>query len=122
MMFAMHASLFLAAVWFWLAVITEAARANWSPLAALLVTGKLFCLLGVLFTFAPRAIYGQAALLQLCFGAASPWPLLEDQQFAGLLMLAVCPVVYVGAAIVMARRWLSALDRSGGWSPGREAA
>jgi putative membrane protein len=122
MMFVMHVSLFLAACWFWLAVITEAARAGWSPLAALLVTGKLFCLLGVLLTFAPRVIYGQVALLPLCFGTVSPWPILHDQQLAGVLMLAACPVVYVTAAVVIARRRLAALDRDGGWSLGRRVA
>jgi putative membrane protein len=100
----------------------EAARAGWSALAALLVTGKLFCLLGVLLTFAPRAIYGQIALLPLCFGIVSPRPILHDQQLAGLLMLAACPVVYVTAAIVIARRRLAALDRDGGWSLGRRPA
>jgi putative membrane protein len=113
---AMHLSLFTAATWFWMAVILYARRASWMPLAALLLTGKLFCLLGVLLTFAPRAIYWQAAFLPTCLGVVSPWPLLEDQQLAGLLMLTACPLVYVGAAIVIAKRWLTAMNRNASWS------
>lgn len=118
LMAAMHGSLFLAALWFWSRVIRETQRRNWTPIAGLLVTGKLFCLLGVLLTFAPRALYWQAALLQACFGA-SPLPI-EDQQFAGLLMLASCPVVFVGAAIVAAHRWIGGLAQQAGWAPGME--
>jgi putative membrane protein len=110
---AMHVSLFLSAFWFWSAVIGGARNAGWPPLAALLATGKLFCLLGVLLTFSPRAIYG--SLASICFDPASPRPLVEDQQLAGLLMLATCPLVYVTAAIAIARRWLAALARDGGW-------
>jgi len=121
LLIVMHASLLVAAVWFWLAVIAAAKRGGWSPLAALLVTGKLFCLLGVLLTFAPRALYEQAAII--CLGSAAlPSRLLEDQQLAGLLMLTACPIVYVSAAIAIARRHLTALGRSGGWSLPRRAA
>ena len=120
LLLAMHISLFLAAVWFWLAVMAEAKRGGWFPLAALLLTGKLFCLLGILLTFAPRVLYEQVAII--CFGSAAPAELiLEDQQLAGLLMLTACPIVYVTAAIVIARRRLLALGRGGGWSLPRRA-
>ena len=82
-----------------------------------LATGKLFCLFGVLLTFSPRTIYG--SLAPICFDPASPRPLVEDQQLAGLLMLAACPLVYVTAAIAIARRRLAALARDGGWSFGQ---
>jgi putative membrane protein len=116
---AMHASLFLSAFWFWSAVIRGARRCSWTPLAALLATGKLFCLFGVLLTFSPRTIYG--SLAPICFDPAPPRPLVEDQQLAGLLMLAACPLVYVTAAIAIARRRLAALARDGGWSFGQRA-
>jgi putative membrane protein len=115
LLLVMHVSLFLAAVWFWLAVISEAKRGAWLPLGALLVTGKLFCLLGVLLTFAPRMIYEQVAII--CFGSAMPPdPILRDQQLAGLLMLTACPIVYVTAAVVIARHRLIVISRSGGWT------
>lgn len=97
--FAMQASLFAAALWFWSAVI---AAARWKAIFALLITGKLFCLLGVLLVFAPRPLYG-----------AMPHALLDDQQLAGLLMLAACPATYIVAGIVLAERWLSEIERGG---------
>lgn len=112
-MAAMHGSLFLAAIWFWQAVIAEVDRAGWKALAALLVTGKLFCLLGVLLTFAPRVILGS-------HGYSGHHAPLDDQQLAGLVMLTACPLVYVGAAVVIARRWLATLRASRGWSPAPE--
>lgn len=114
-MAAMHATLFAAALWFWSAVIGATRRGDWTPLAALLVTGKLFCLMGLLLAFAPRVLYAQVALIQSCFGSTGP-SLIEDQQLAGLLMLAACPMVYVAAAIVIARRWLRRIDAEGGWT------
>ena len=114
-MLAMHGSLFAVAFWFWAAVIRSIRQGEWSSMAALLVTGKLFCLLGVLLTFSPRAIYWQLVLLQSCFGIqAAP---LVDQQVAGLLMLVACPAVFVGAAIVAARRWLQSPRLAHGWHP-----
>lgn len=118
---AMHVSLFLSAFWFWSAVISGTRNAGWPPLAALLATGKLFCLLGVLFTLSPRAILGAPALPPTCFEPTSPRALVEDQQLAGLLMLTACPMVYGAAAIVIARRWLAALARDGGWRFPRRA-
>ena len=115
LMIFMHLSLFMAALWFWAAVAAAIRRSDWQPIAALLVTGKLFCLLGVLLTFAPRALYWQLALIQSCFGSY-PAPL-ADQQLAGLMMLAACPVVFVGAAIVGASRWFRRVEAAPGWRP-----
>jgi putative membrane protein len=97
---AMQATLFAGAVWFWGAVINAAGAGAWRAIVALLVTSKLFCLLGVLLTFAPRALYSSHS------HAAS----LEDQQLAGLLMLIACPATYLLAAVILAGRWLNSLD------------
>jgi putative membrane protein len=116
LMALMHLSLFAAAVWFWTTIIQATRRGDWSPLAALLVTGKLFCLLGLLLAFAPRALYASAAFIQSCFptgiGFATSPPV-ADQQLAGLLMLTACPLVYVTAAIVIASRMLRRVARQG---------
>ena len=68
---------------------------RWHALPALLLTGKLVCLLAALLVFAPRALYGashqHAALMQP----------LDDQQLAGLLMIAACPLSYLVAAVVI---------------------
>jgi putative membrane protein len=105
---AMHLSLFIAALWFWLAVIGAAGQAAWRSLAALLVTGKIFCLAGALLAFAQRPLYPA-----LGNGHHAPAPaaeLLADQQLAGLFMLIACPLVYVLAGVLIAARWLSAWD------------
>ena len=84
-MLLLHLALFLVALWFWHEVIATAGDRRWRSVVALLITAKLFCLLGALMVFA---------------GAT------EDTQMAGLLMLFACPVTYLLAAGVIARRWL----------------
>ncbi len=97
---AMQVTLFAGALWFWGAVISAAGAGAWRPIVALLMTSKLFCLLGVLLTFAPRALY-----------ASRTHPgTLDDQQLAGLLMLIACPATCLLAAVILAGRWLYGLD------------
>jgi putative membrane protein len=83
-------ALLLAAVAFWCAIL----NANpWRAAAALAIAGKLYCLLGVLLLFSPHVIGGAQ-------GAAA----LDDQRAAGLLMLAICPLSYLAAAVALAAR------------------
>ncbi|WP_367716631.1 cytochrome c oxidase assembly protein [Nitratireductor sp. GISD-1A_MAKvit] len=96
----MHLTLFLSALAFWDAVFSDARSRPWNALLALLVTGKLFCLLGVLLVFSPRALY------------AAP---LGDQQLAGLLMLIACPATYVLGSIILVRDWYARTEIAGGW-------
>jgi putative membrane protein len=105
----MQASLFLSALWFWTAVLARAGSARWRALLALLATSKLFCLLGVLLVFAPRALYGGGPP-GVTWCAAAPLNLMADQQMAGLMMLVACPVSYLLAGVMIAARWLSDLD------------
>lgn len=100
----MQGSLLLAAFWFWSAVFAGG-EPRWRAILALLVTGKLVCLLGVLLVFAPRALYGG-----LGAGHGLAGTLLADQQLAGLLMLVACPATYVAAGVVVAARWLGRID------------
>lgn len=102
-----HASLLASALWFWLAVFSQVKAARWRAMAALLLTGKLFCLLGALLTFAPRPLFSQHAHLHLHDGWQGA--ALADQQLAGLMMLAACPATYVLAGVVIAARWLNEL-------------
>ena len=118
LMAAMHLTLFAAALWFWSSVVAAARRGDWAPLGALLITGKLFCLLGLLLAVAPRALYATAAFLSSCFAAGDTFgvsPPVADQQLAGLLMLTACPLVYVTAAIVLAHGMLRRIA-AGGWT------
>lgn len=93
---AMHGLLFALAFWFWLAVAEQQGAERWRGILALMVTGKLACLLAVLLVFAPRPLYPDLAGL-------------ADQQQAGLWMIAACTLSYVAAAIVMAVLWLADL-------------
>ena len=102
----MHASLSLAAAVFWAGIIAMPATGRWRAIFALLVTGKLFCLLGVLLVFAPRSVYD----LPMSQGAVS---LLADQQLAGLIMVGACPLTYVLAGVFIAARWFLALEAQG---------
>lgn len=109
---AMQASLLLSATWFWSAVLANGEEGAWRAILALLVTSKLFCLLGVLLVFAPRTLY-YAVPAAHGHVAAQPAPMLADQQLAGLLMLVACPITYIVAGIVIAGRWLTRLEAAG---------
>lgn len=98
---AMQASLLICGIWFWSAVIHTRHDHRWRAILALLVTSKLFCLLGVLLVFAPRALY-----ISIPGGSSG----LADQQLAGLLMVVACPVTYLVAGTVIAARWLKSID------------
>jgi putative membrane protein len=97
----MQSTLFLAALFFWLAIF-DALTARWNAIAALLVSGKLACLLGALLIFAPRPLFGsmQHGEGQVLLGAMA----LDDQHLAGLFMVTACPLSYVLAAIVLTTR------------------
>jgi putative membrane protein len=93
-MLLVHAALFLIALWFWQEVLAAGGDRRWQAILALLITAKLFCLLGALIVFAPRAFLAPLA----------------EQQAAGLLMLVACPITYLLAAGLIARRWLLQIE------------
>jgi putative membrane protein len=105
----MLAALAVIATLYWAAVLRAQAQARWHSVGALLLTGKLACLLGGLLIFAPRDLFG---LPGLAFGFCRAGPsTLEDQQLAGLLMIAACPLSYVVAGVAMTAQML--LDLGG---------
>jgi putative membrane protein len=101
---AMHLSLFASALLFWICLLCVPARATWQGILALLLTGKLACLLAGLLVFAPRLLYAASTAGHPAHGAT-----LADQQLAGLLMITACPLSYVMAGIVLAARMLADL-------------
>lgn len=107
-MLAMHISLLAAATWFWHALMGLSAARRWHALPALLITGKLACLLAALMIFAPRALYDMPPHAH----AGTPPPL-DDQQLAGLLMIVACPASYIVAAILVASQILTRLASAG---------
>lgn len=102
----MQIALFASALWFWLAAFLQSGASRWRAIVAMLITGKLFCLLGILFVFAPRPLY--AGLMHDHGGDIGlAHSALADQQLAGLLMVVACPLTYVLAGVVIAARWLT---------------
>jgi putative membrane protein len=105
-----HGILLLAALAFWSALFALPDARRWHAIAALLLSGKLVCFLAVLLVFAPRALYGNHV-------HAPDVPALADQQLAGLLMIAACPLSYLLAAIIITiqlinRRFAASLART----------
>jgi putative membrane protein len=108
-MLVMHVSLFAVAIVFWIAVFGTNLHNRWQSIVALLLTGKLFCLLAALLTFSPRPLY---PLIAGHGGhVLTSAELLADQQLAGLLMIVACPLTYVLAGVVIAARWLSDIEQ-----------
>lgn len=105
----MQASLLAASLTFWLAILAEKGVVRWRGVVALLLTGKLSCLLGVLLLFAPRLLYAD---VHVGHGqvVSDGDELLADQRLAGLLMLIACPFCYVLAGIAIAAKWLQDLE------------
>jgi len=90
---AVHAALACLAFGFWRALLSLNASQQWHAPAALLLTGKLACLLAALLIFSPRLLYA---------AHEHGHPIdLADQQLAGLLMIVACPLSYLTAAVLM---------------------
>lgn len=98
----LSAALASSAFLFWTSVLAQRGGKSWQALVALLFTGKIFCLLAALLVFAPRLLYPGVAAGDGSAAAGA----LADQQTAGLVMIAICPLTYVAAAIAITARWL----------------
>ena len=96
----MQLSLLGSAVAFWSAVRRASAPV---AVAALLATMVQMGLLGALITFSATPLY------EPHFASAISWGFdpLEDQQVGGLVMWAPSAAIYLAAALLVARRWLS---------------
>ncbi|RTL72954.1 MAG: hypothetical protein EKK41_02085 [Hyphomicrobiales bacterium] len=94
----MHLSLLFVAIWFWAVVAASDPQHRPAAIVALLATGKLFCLLGAFLAFAPWPFYSHIhADAHMHMGVQA----LADQHAAGLIMLLMCPLTYVGASIIL---------------------
>jgi putative membrane protein len=115
----MQMSLFAAASVFWFLVFSQRGADLWRAILALLVTSKLYCLLGVLLMFAPVSLYSGVDLHH-SHGLGT----LGDQQMAGLLMLLACPPTYVLLGIILAAQWVRALAKQDyiGWVPATKSS
>jgi putative membrane protein len=92
---AMHLSLFGAALWLW-AEIFDAARDHAAALlSAALVTSLQMSFLGAGLTFAGHAFYGAHALTTAAWGLTA----LEDQQLGGVIMWVPAGLIMVAAVL-----------------------
>ena len=96
-----HLGFFLSALLFWWVLLGRREVDHGRAMAHLFVTSLHTSLLGILLTFAPRLSYG-------AMPAAGAWGLspLEDQQLAGLIMWIPGGLVYAGAALALAAKWI----------------
>ncbi|WP_291865547.1 cytochrome c oxidase assembly protein [Bradyrhizobium sp.] len=98
---ALHGVLLLAALSFWFSLLTISAAARWQTIPALVLTGKLACLLAALLIFAPRTLYESAGHIVHAAESSSAFRALDDQHLAGLLMITACPLSYLVAAVMI---------------------
>jgi len=110
---AVHIALLVAAIAFWVSLFSLPASSRWQAIPALLLTGKLVCLLAALLVFAPRTLYG---------ASAHAAPSLDDQHLAGLLMLVACPLSYLVAAVFLTVYLIGAAEPSGAAAPIQRAS
>lgn len=90
----MYISLFAVSLLFWRWILVARIREPWKAILALTLTGKITCLFAVLMVLAPNPL--------LHGGGHS----LADQQAAGLIMLAICPLIYIGTALATTLGWM----------------
>ena len=108
LMLLMQVSLAGVAALFWMSIASMPQRESWRAPLALLITGKLFCLLGALLVFAPNLLFAGTPMV-----ASYATGSLADQHMAGMIMLVACPISYVTAGIMLASRWFFSLEDRG---------
>jgi putative membrane protein len=103
---AMHVTLFAAAIALWRVLLRGVTH---QPVAALLAsafTGAQMCALGVLFTFASHPLFPVHGATTSAWG----WTPIQDQQFGGLLMWVPGGLVFTVHALAVLGLFLSRLD------------
>jgi putative membrane protein len=103
---AMHISMFTAALWFWWTLLSER-RNVWPALFASFLISLQMTLLGALLTFSPKPLFAAHLL------TTAPWGFspLEDQQIGGLIMWVPTGVVLMIYALAGFGRELARLHR-----------
>ena len=104
---AMHASLLVAALLFWTAVLRPRSGGYWVSLAALLATLKLTGVVCIVLLLQPAALYTAYGDLAAAWGLAP----IEDEQLGWSLMMAAGMLSYLGAAIGLFAQWLRTVER-----------
>jgi putative membrane protein len=97
----LHVGALLVALAFWISVVN--AMRPWQTMLALILSGKLACLLGALLIFAPRSLFAHHLASDV---------IVPDQQMAGLLMIAACPLSYVLPAVFITAQTILHLEKA----------
>ena len=96
-----QAAFLVAGIWLWLAALGGSSSARnhrrWAGVASLLFTSIHMTLLGSLFTFAPRVLYGDGG---------PHGHLLDDQHLGGGIMLLIGGLSYLAGGLLLAREGL----------------
>lgn len=104
---AEQASFLVVGIWLWWAALGTRAVAGdprrWAGVAALIFTSVHMTLLGSLFTFAPRSLYG---------AHGAHMEALTDQHLGGGIMLLAGGMAYLAGGLVLAGQGLRARPRS----------
>jgi putative membrane protein len=105
---AMHASLLMAALLFWTAVLRPRSGRYWAPIAGLLVTLKVTGVICILLLVQPAGYYSAYG------GLAAAWGLTPagDEHLGWGLMMIVGTLTYLGAALALVGTSFSILERS----------
>jgi len=104
---AMHVTLFAAAIALWRVLLRGVTHQPVSALIASAFTGAQMCALGVLFTFASQSLFTVHAATTWAWG----WTQIQDQQFGGLLMWVPGGMVFTLHALAVLGLFLSRLDQ-----------
>lgn len=92
---AMHATLFGSAVWFWGALLRDPGRNLGAVMASAVATTVQMGLLGASITFAGRPLYAPHAQTTAAWGLTQ----LQDQQLGGVIMWIPAGLIIVGAVV-----------------------
>jgi len=105
---AMHASLFVAALVFWTAVLRPAKGGYWRSIFALAVTLKLSGLACIALLVRDASLYGAYGQYAMAWGLSPA----QDEQLGWILMMALGTATYLAAALALAARSLARLERA----------
>jgi putative membrane protein len=104
---AMHATLLVAALLFWTAVLRPAGGRHWAPIAALLVTLKLTGAVCIVLLLQPGPLYGAYGEGAAAWGLAPA----EDEHLGWGIMMSAGALAYLAAAVALFGTSLARLER-----------